>query len=47
MIKGPINQKSIEAKKMLEGIYRQTLTYNETAMLCRFILEKDAEIPLY
>jgi len=47
MIKGPVNKKSIEAIKALEGIYRKTLTYNETVMLCHFVLEKDAKIPLH
>ena len=47
MIKGPINEKSVETIKALEGVYRKTLTYNNNCMLCVFILEKDAVIPLH
>ena len=47
MIKGPINIKSVDPIKALDGIYRKTLTYNESVMLCHFVLEKDAKIPLH
>ncbi|TFF96300.1 MAG: cupin domain-containing protein [Promethearchaeota archaeon] len=47
MIKGPINKKSVEAIKALEGIYRKTLAYNDKVMLCHFTLEKEAVIPLH
>ncbi|MHA1689830.1 MAG: cupin domain-containing protein [Promethearchaeota archaeon] len=47
MIKGPINKNDVDKVKMLEGVYRKTLAYNDTVMSCFFILEKDAEIPLH
>ncbi len=47
MKKGPINKKNILSINPLKGIYRKTLTYNDDIMLCHFILEKDAEIPLH
>ena len=45
--KGPINKKNIQAVNPLEGIYRKTLSYNDSVMLCQFILKKNAEIPLH
>ncbi|MFX1256445.1 MAG: cupin domain-containing protein [Promethearchaeota archaeon] len=42
-----MNKDSVESIKALEGIYRKTLIYNDTVMLCLFTLEKDAEIPLH
>ena len=47
MIKGPINKQNVAEVKALEGVYRKTLAYNNDVMLCYFILEKDAEIPLH
>ncbi len=47
MIKGPINKQNVEKVKVLGGIYRKTLAYNNDVMLCFFILEKDSEVPLH
>ncbi|MFX1337957.1 MAG: cupin domain-containing protein [Promethearchaeota archaeon] len=47
MIKGPVNKDSIRKFKALDGIYRKTMAYNDSVMLCFFDLEKDAEIPLH
>jgi len=47
MIKGPINKENVEKVEALEGIYRKTLAYNNDVMLCFFILEKDAVVPLH
>jgi quercetin dioxygenase-like cupin family protein len=47
MIKGPINKKIVPQVKMLEGICRKTLAYNNNVMLCHFTLEKNADIPLH
>ena len=47
MIKGPINKQNVDKVKALEGIYRKTLAYNNDVMLCFFILEKDAVVPLH
>ena len=47
MIKGPVNKDNIQKAKMLDGIYRKTLAYNDSVMLCYFDLEKNAEIPLH
>ncbi|MFX1393004.1 MAG: cupin domain-containing protein [Promethearchaeota archaeon] len=47
MVKKPINKDSIKSIKALEGIYRKTLIYNDTVMLCIFNLKKNAKIPLH
>ena len=47
MKKNPIHKEMVDSVKALEGIYRKTLAYNDKVMLCSFILEKDAEIPLH
>ena len=47
MIKGPINKDNIQKVKALDGIYRKTMAYNDSVMLCYFDLEKNAEIPLH
>ncbi|MFX0001229.1 MAG: cupin domain-containing protein [Candidatus Hodarchaeota archaeon] len=47
MIKGPINIENVEEVEALEGIYRKTLAYNNDVMLCFFILEKGAVVPLH
>ncbi|MEJ2248391.1 MAG: cupin domain-containing protein [Candidatus Lokiarchaeota archaeon] len=47
MKKGPINVKSVEAVEALDGIFRQTLTYNDDVQLCVFTLEKGAKVPMH
>lgn len=47
MIKGPVNKANIQKVKALDGIYRKTMAYNDSVMLCYFDLEKNAEIPLH
>jgi len=47
MIKGPINKQIVEKVKALDGVYRKTLAYDNDVMLCLFLLEKDAVIPLH
>jgi quercetin dioxygenase-like cupin family protein len=47
MIIGPVNKENIQKVKAIEGIYRRTMTYNDSVMLCFFDLEKNAEIPLH
>ncbi len=37
----------VQPVKMLRGIYRRTLCFNNDLMLCHFILEKDSELPLH
>ncbi|MFX1378514.1 MAG: cupin domain-containing protein [Promethearchaeota archaeon] len=39
------NKDNIKPIKALEGVFRKTLTYNNSVMLCHFLLEKDAKIP--
>jgi quercetin dioxygenase-like cupin family protein len=41
------NKEDTKPIKILEGVYRKTLKYNDSVMLCYFILEKDAKIPLH
>ena len=47
MIKGPVNKDNIQKVKALDGVYRKTMAYNDSVMLCYFDLEKNAEIPLH
>ena len=47
MRKNPINKDDAQSVEMVKGIFRKTLAYNETVMICHFRLEKDAEIPLH
>jgi len=47
MEKGPINIKNVEPVKAIDGIYRQTLAYNDDVQLCVFTLEKGAKVPMH
>ncbi len=47
MKKHTMNRENVHSIEALEGVYRKTLIYNESVMLCYFILEKDAKIPLH
>jgi len=47
MTKNIINKENIRPIKALEGVFRRTLMYNDSLMLCHFILEKNAEIPIH
>ena len=38
--KGPVNKGNVEAVEQLNGIYRRTLSYNNSVMLCQFDLKK-------
>ncbi len=42
-----INKDKIKPIKIVEGVFRKTLAYNDSVMLCHFLLEKDAKIPLH
>ena len=42
-----ISKDSIEAVKVLDGIYRKTLIYNDNVMLCHFWLQKGSEVPIH
>jgi quercetin dioxygenase-like cupin family protein len=37
----------VQSVKMLKGIFRRTLCFNNELMLCHFILKKDAELPVH
>jgi len=41
------NKEDINPIKMIDGVYRKTLTYNDSLMLCHFLLEKEAKIPIH
>lgn len=41
------NKEDLKPIKMIEGVYRKTLTYNDSVMLCHFLLEKEAKIPIH
>ena len=45
--KGPVNKENVEAVEQLKGIYRKTLSYNNSVMLCQFDLRKNSEIPMH
>jgi len=40
-----INQ--VGSIEIFKGVFRKTLTYNKELMLCHFIMEKGAHIPLH
>jgi quercetin dioxygenase-like cupin family protein len=42
-----VNKNSIQPIKALDGVFRRTLIYNKFLMLCHFILERDAKIPIH
>ncbi|MFX1241069.1 MAG: cupin domain-containing protein [Promethearchaeota archaeon] len=42
-----INKDKIKPTKIIEGVYRKTLAYNDSVMLCHFLLEKEAKIPIH
>lgn len=42
-----MSKTNIPPIEFLEGIFRRTMVYNDDLMLCHFILEKDAEVPLH
>ena len=42
-----MNKLNVQPKKLMEGVYRRTLVYDNNLMLCHFTLEKNAEIPLH
>lgn len=46
-MKGPINKNDVQPVKMLEGVFRRTLVYNDTVMICHLTLEEGANIPLH
>jgi quercetin dioxygenase-like cupin family protein len=41
------NKVDVQPIKFLEGVYRKTLVYDNSLMLCHFTLEKNAEISLH
>ena len=45
MKKSPINKSDIQPINPLKGVYRKTLIFNDSVMLCHFTLEKNAKIP--
>ncbi|GAH77051.1 unnamed protein product, partial [marine sediment metagenome] len=47
MSKKPVSKKSVNAVEILPGIYRKTLVYNNTMMLCYFSLDKNSNVPLH
>jgi len=42
-----LNKESVEPIEALEGVFRRTLLYNDSLMLCHFTLEENAEIPIH
>ena len=47
MLDRTTNKENVRPIKLVEGVFRKTLTYNESVMLCHFLLEKDAKIPIH
>ena len=46
-MRGPVNKKNVLPVKMLEGVLRRTLVYNDTVMICHLTLKEGANIPLH
>ena len=42
-----INYEEVDPVKMLPGIFRRTLVYNDKVMLVYFDLKKDADLPMH
>ena len=42
-----VNKQNIKPIEALEGIFRRTLLYNDSLMLCHFTLEENAEVPIH
>ncbi len=42
-----MDMKNVEAREVLPGICRKTLSWNKEAMTCHFLLSKGASIPLH
>ena len=41
------SKQNIQPIEALEGIFRRTLLYNDSLMLCHFTLEENAEVPIH
>lgn len=42
-----ISREKVEFVKLFEGIFRKTLVYNDSLMLCYFLLHKGSEVPIH
>jgi len=42
-----VNKENVRPIEALQGIFRRTLIYNDSLMLCHFMLEKNAEVPVH
>ncbi|MFW9945503.1 MAG: cupin domain-containing protein [Candidatus Odinarchaeota archaeon] len=42
-----VSKNNIEPIKVLDGVYRRTLSYSNNLMLCHFFLKKGSEIPIH
>ncbi|MFX0106470.1 MAG: cupin domain-containing protein [Candidatus Hodarchaeota archaeon] len=47
MINKIVNKENVQVVEALQGIFRRTLIYNDSLMLCHFILEKNAKVPVH
>jgi quercetin dioxygenase-like cupin family protein len=47
MIKPVSKKEEGNSVEMLPGIYRTTMSYNETIMLCHFLMKRGSKIPLH
>ncbi|MFW9826256.1 MAG: cupin domain-containing protein [Candidatus Thorarchaeota archaeon] len=43
----PVNKNNIVPVNPIGGVFRRTLTFNDSLMLCYFKLEKNAEVPIH
>jgi quercetin dioxygenase-like cupin family protein len=41
------SKEDINPIKLIEGVIRKTLIYNDSVMMCYFLLEKNARIPIH
>ncbi|MHA2391042.1 MAG: cupin domain-containing protein [Promethearchaeota archaeon] len=47
MNENTINKEKIHPIEMLKGVFRKTMLFNDNIMLCYFLLDKNAEIPMH
>lgn len=47
MVKNVNSKENVQPIEALNGVFRRTLLYNDSLMLCHFILEKNAVIPMH
>ncbi|MFX1366793.1 MAG: cupin domain-containing protein [Promethearchaeota archaeon] len=47
MVRNVKSKENVQPIEALKGVFRRTLLYNDSLMLCHFTLEKNSEIPIH